>query len=59
VDVEAVVGRAAGELAHAEDEFLLEVVGEVVLGSEEDYASLCDCLRVSTFERIDGMWPYS
>lgn len=42
VDVEARGGGLAGELAEALDEFLLEVVGEVVLLAEEDDAALGD-----------------
>lgn len=34
---------AAAQFAESVDEFLLEVVGEVVLGAEEDDASLGDC----------------
>lgn len=43
VDVKTRGGGAAAELAEFEDEFLLEVVGEVVLSAEEDDASLGDC----------------
>lgn len=42
VDVQARGGGLAGELAEALDEFLLEVVGEVVLLAEEDDAALGD-----------------
>lgn len=40
--------RAASELAEFEDQFLLQIVGEVVLCSEEDDTSFRDCLC---------MWP--
>lgn len=43
VDVQAGGGRAAGELTQAEDELFLKVVGEVVLGAEEDDAAAGDC----------------
>jgi hypothetical protein len=37
-----VVCRSAGEFAQFEDELLLEVVGEVILGAEEDDAAFGD-----------------
>lgn len=43
VDVQGGVGGFAGLLAESVDELLLEVVGEVVLGAEEDDAALGDC----------------
>jgi hypothetical protein len=42
VDVEGGVWGFSGELAEAVDEVFLEVVGEVVLGAEEDYAAFGD-----------------
>ena len=42
VDVEARGGRAARQLAEAQDELLLELGGEAVLGAEEDDAALGD-----------------
>jgi hypothetical protein len=42
VDVEGVCGGAACELAETADELLLQLVGEVVLGAEEDDAALRD-----------------
>jgi len=47
VDVEARGRRAARELAEAEDELLLQVVGQVVLGAEEDDPALGDLIRAS------------
>ncbi len=43
VDVQARGGGLARELAEAVDELLLQVVGQVVLGAEEDDAALGDC----------------
>ena len=42
VDVQTRRRRATGELAETQDELLLQVVCEVVLGTEEDYTSLRD-----------------
>lgn len=42
VDVQARRGGTAREPAEAQDEFLLELVGQAVLGAEEDDASLGD-----------------
>ena len=44
VDVQARRGGFAGQLAEAVDEFLLEVICQVVLGAEEDDAALGDFL---------------
>lgn len=43
VDVQARGRRLARQLAEAVDELLLQVVGQVVLGAEEDDAALGDC----------------
>ncbi len=44
VDVQARRGRPARQLAQTEDQRLLQLVGQVVLGPEEDDAALGDCL---------------
>lgn len=36
--------RPPSELSKTQDEFLLEVIGEVVLGAEEDDTSLRNCV---------------
>lgn len=38
--MQARCGRPSSQLAKSEDEFLLEVVGEVVLGTEENDTTL-------------------
>lgn len=50
VDVERRRLGTPGQLAEAQDELLLEVVGEVVLGTEEDDAALRDCAAVGKKE---------
>lgn len=40
VDMQARCGRPSSQLSKSEDKFLLEVVGEVVLGTEEDNTTL-------------------
>lgn len=40
VDMQARCGRSSSQLAKSEDKFLLEVVGEVVLGTEENDTTL-------------------
>lgn len=58
VDVQAGRFGAAGELAEAEDELLLQVVGEVVLFAEPDDATLadCNCLLVGARAWLEE-WP--
>lgn len=47
VDVEGRIGGFTAKLAETMDEVFLEVVGQVVLGAEEDDAALGDCGEVS------------
>lgn len=44
MDVQAGCGGFTGEFAEALDELFLEVIGDVVLGTEENYTSLRDWL---------------
>jgi hypothetical protein len=43
VDVHARLGRLAGQLTQLLAELLLKVVGEIILSTEEDNATLGDC----------------
>lgn len=47
VDVQSRGGGTTSQLSEADDELLLQFVGEVVLGAEEDDAALGDCRMVS------------
>jgi hypothetical protein len=51
VDVQTRGGRAASELAEAEDKLLLQIVGEVILGPEEDDSALRDLSHVMLIRR--------
>jgi hypothetical protein len=48
MDVQAGGFRTAGKFSKAQDEVFLDVVGEVVLGAEEDDATFGDYIFVST-----------
>lgn len=52
VDVEAGSLWSARELTEPEDQLLLEFVGEVVLGTEENNATLGDCCRSVCVSRL-------
>lgn len=57
VNVQARSLGSAGELAEAQDKLFLQVIGEVVLGAEEDYPTLGDCkgkARLVSFEVFCG-----
>ncbi len=53
VDVQARRRRPARQLAQPEDERLLQLIGQVVLGAEEDDAALRDCGRSLSASHID------
>lgn len=56
VNVQGRCAGAARQLAQAQDELLLEVVGEVVLGAEEDDAALRDWRGGGGNKRVSCWW---
>lgn len=50
------VCRTAGQFAQFEDELFLQVVGEVILGAEEDDAAFGDCNVLERSSILFGVW---
>ena len=56
VDVEAGTGWSSAELAESVDELLLEVVGKVVLSTEENNTALGDYIELDYVVRLWLKW---